>query len=231
MRFGSLLFCWLLFCVVWFLFWLGLIRTWCTCRWFRFGLLQFGFVLLASCGLWFLFRSGRATRGEDQLGFIRCFLTHGRLEVLWALTGVGQLAQLPHDLCKEVPRIGVVVATNVWLALILTPVSRFLAHARDSQPGQIPMSAQDHRASVLGFCNKLDRVFPDAFTPSSSSSIFSSLVVGNCCPNAAGQDECTAQDLHAASWRRSETARLQQAMSRLRDLALVFMVASHKEGF
>lgn len=137
------------------------------------------------------------------MGFIRRFLTHDRLEVLWALAGVVQLAQLPHDLCEEVPRVGFVVAANAWLALILAPVRCFLAHAGDTQPGQLPMSCQSHRASVLGFRNKLDGFLQDAFTPSHLSSIFSIPVVSNSCPNAAGQDERTAQDLHAISWKRS----------------------------
>lgn len=70
--------------------------------------------------LWCSIRRGRGC--EDHLGLVGCSPAHQRFNDALALAGILQLAEVPHDLFVIVPRIVVVVAADVWLALVLAPV-------------------------------------------------------------------------------------------------------------
>lgn len=85
-----------------------------------------------------------------------------RSEELWALAGVLELPEVPHELDEEVPGVFVVGAAGVGHAQVFAPVGAPGALAGQPQLGVFALAGDDHGAQVLALGFELDGIVPDA---------------------------------------------------------------------
>ena len=96
-----------------------------------------------------------------------CLSAHVRQNLSWALAGILELSQVPHDLNKVVPRVFVVSAAGVRFSQIVAPVGAPVALARHPELRVISLARNYHGAHVSSLVRELDGILPDVLPPAS----------------------------------------------------------------
>ena len=114
-------------------------------------------------------RPGEGGRWEDHLRVITCHPAHVRFDLPRCLAGVVQLPEAPHHLDEVVTRVFAVGAAGLRRAQVFTPVGALAALAGQPQPGEVPLTRDDHVADVIVLGFEFDGIFPDALPPDALS--------------------------------------------------------------
>lgn len=92
-----------------------------------------------------------------------------RFDLPRPLAGVVELPEAPHHLDEVVTRVFAVGAAGLRRAKVFTPVGALAALAGQPQPGEVPLTGDDHVADVIVLGFEFDGIFPDALPPDALS--------------------------------------------------------------